>query len=88
MHFNKSFKLRTIAGENLVVQTTSGETDMTKIISLNSSSAWLWRELEGKDFTEEEVVEILLGHYDVSPEQAQKDVSTWIKTLTDNNIIE
>ena len=86
MRISENFKLRNIAGENLVVQVNNTAADMTKVISLNSSSAWLWKQLEGKDFDVDYAVNLLTEHYDVDKEIAQKDVLHWVDVLLENKI--
>ena len=50
MKLNPHFKLRSIAGETIIVP----DTDLTRIISFNFSACLLWKRLSGKDFTLQE----------------------------------
>ncbi len=87
MKINSEYRLRNIAGENIVVRESGNDVNMTKVISLNPSSAWLWRELEEKDFDHASATDLLCGHYDVEREIAERDVERWILTLTEHNVI-
>ncbi len=88
MRIKSNFKLRNIAGENLVVQVNNSELDMTKVISLNSSSVWLWTKLVDRDFCSEDLVQMLVDHYDIDEQTAQRDVNKWIEILAQNGVIE
>lgn len=83
MKIKEGFILRTICGEHVVVGEGLAQVNFNKMLSLNESAAWLWQEVSGKDFSREELVQLLLGRYEVSREQASADVDklvdTWIK---------
>lgn len=51
MKLNPHFKLRSIAGETIIVNQGVPDTDLTRIISFNFSACLLWKRLSGKDFT-------------------------------------
>lgn len=87
MRINSNYKLRQIAGENLVVMTGKEGTDMTRVISLNSSSTWLWKQLEDKNFFEADAVELLMKEYDVIRLKASEDVKAWLDVLIENGIV-
>ena len=54
MKLNPHFKLRSIAGEIIIVNQGVPDTDLTRIISFNFSACLLWKRLSGKDFTLQE----------------------------------
>ena len=76
------FKMRTIAGESVVVGEGMAQINFNKLISLNSSAALLWQSIEGKEFTVEDLCNTLLENYDVSEDVARKDseaiANAWI----------
>lgn len=88
MRIKGNYKVREIAGENLIVEQGKSHADMTKVISLNSSALLLWNELQSDDFTLEEAAHILMEHYGIPKEQALIDVQKWVDKLSDCNIIE
>ncbi len=51
---------------------------MTKVISLNSSARFLYEQLEGKEFTREDVKAVLMDRYEIDPATAEKGAETWI----------
>ena len=83
MKIKEGFILRTICGEHIVVGEGLAQVNFNKMLSLNESAAYLWKEAEGKEFTEEDLVKLLLDKYEVSQEQAAADVekltATWIQ---------
>ncbi len=87
MRIDQNYKLRKIAGENLVVKVKNIDSDMTNVISLNGSSAWLWEQLIDREFSAEDAVELLVGRYEVTQERASEDVARWIDALKNINVI-
>ena len=81
MKLNPHFKLRSIAGETIIVNQGVPDTDLTRIISFNFSACLLWKRLSGKDFT------LLRGSLGVGgilsyfSEQAERDVVIWADAL-------
>ena len=59
MKIKKGFVLRNVCGENIIVAEGKENIDFTKIISMNESSAYLWKNVEGKEFTAEDLCHLL-----------------------------
>ena len=53
MKIKEGFILRTICGEHIVVGEGLAQVNFNKMLSLNESAAYLWKEAEGKEFTQE-----------------------------------
>ena len=88
MKIKSMYKVRQVAGENLVVGQGRLNADMTKVISLNDTAALLWKELAGKDFTCEDAANVLVSTYEIEKEQAIADATKWIEKMQDCGIIE
>ena len=73
MKINQGFELREMCGEHIVIGTGVENIDFSKVISLNESAAWLWKEVEGRDFTPETLAALLVEQYDVDAEVALAD---------------
>lgn len=73
MKIKKGFVLRNVCGENIIVAEGKENIDFTKIISMNESSAYLWKNVEGKEFTAEDLCHLLTSEYDVAEDVALKD---------------
>ena len=87
MKINPIYKVRQIAGENIVTIQGTLNADMTKIISLNETAALLWNEFTGKDFTCEDVADFLVNTYQIGRDQAIADSSRWIEKMQSYGII-
>lgn len=88
MKINPIYKLRSIAGETIVVNQGTAEVNMTRIISLNASARLLYESLANKDFTLEDVAQILSDTYGIPAEVAKKDAQVWVEALQKCGIIE
>ena len=82
MKINKGFELREMCGEHIIIGTGVENIDFSKVISLNETAAWLWREVEGKEFTPESLAALLMEQYDVDEATALADAtalaSQWV----------
>ncbi|HQB19933.1 MAG TPA: PqqD family protein [Bacteroidales bacterium] len=88
MRINNKHKIRDIAGEKVIIIQGEYSTDLTKIVSLNSTSEWLWKEFADKDFEIEDVVRSLTARYKVEAKQAEEDARKWIDKLVAYQLIE
>ena len=67
------FRLRKLGKEHIVVGEGLGQVNFNKMISLNASAAYLWESVEGKDFSVDDLVALLLDRYEVEEEVARRD---------------
>ena len=74
MKIKEGFVLRTICGQNVISGEGSANVNYSSLISLNETAAYLFKELQGKEFTEETAVDLLLDQYEVDRPTAEKDV--------------
>lgn len=88
MKTKKGFKLRTICGENVIVAEGIENIDFSKIISMNESAAYLWQNIEGKEFTEKELVDLLTAEYEVDEATARQDVAIMLQQWTEAGMLE
>ena len=87
MKINSKFKLRKIAGEAIIVNQGVAGADLTRIISLNESSSLLYEELAGKEFSIDDVKNVLKDNYEVDDATAAKDSAAWVEALKQCNVI-
>ncbi len=87
MQINQDFTIQKVGDQYVAVPV--GETSKTfhGMVRLNETGAFLWRALAARDMTEEELVDALLGEYDVSREIAARDVHRIVVTLSENGIL-
>lgn len=87
MKVKEEFILRDIAGMQVLIPIGTTNLRFNGIIYLKSVSVEIWKSLEqGKE--KEEILEILLEQFDVSREEASKDLDAFIKQLKENDLLE
>lgn len=83
MKIKDGFVLREMCGEHIVAGEGIEHINFNKLISLNSTAAFLWNEVIGKEFTAETMAELLIGRYGIDKELALKDserlINAWLE---------
>ena len=82
------FNLRQICGENVIIAEGEENIDFSNIISMNESSAYLWKNIQDKEFSEVELVKLLTEEYDVDEITAKSDGDRLVKSWLNAGIIE
>lgn len=84
MKIVEGFRLRDIMGQATVIGEGVDQVDFNKLITLNESAAYLWKEVEGKEFDQTTLAELLINRYSIDESLAQTDaaaiVDKWIET--------
>ena len=76
MRIKKGFVLREVCGERVIIGEGLGAINFGKMLALNETAAWLWKQAqEMGDFTIEALAERLCEEYDVMPDEAKADVA-------------
>ena len=88
MKAKPGFNLRVVCGENIIVAEGEENIDFSNIISMNESSAYLWQNIQGKEFTHEDLVGLLTQEYEVDEATALKDVKALTELWLQTGIIE
>lgn len=88
MKIKKGFVLREMCGEHIVTGEGLENINFNKLITLNSSAAFLWQEVVGKEFTAEEMAQLLINRYGIDKELAIKDAVNLCNALTDAGVAE
>jgi hypothetical protein len=73
MQIKKGLKIRSIADENVLIMQGQVGADMTKVASFNNTAKWLWDELNGKEFSLDDVTQLLVSHFNVDVAIAEAD---------------
>lgn len=81
MKINPQFKVRTVAGENIVVNFGNLNADKTKIIVLNEVALWLWNKFQAQEFSLADASQALVAEYEIPADQAEADAQKWICEL-------
>ncbi len=89
MKLKKTYQLKQIGEEFVVMNNQATSVDFTQIITLNQSAAWLWKQLEPMEsFDRKTIVQLLLDEYEVDETVAQADADTFIQHLTEHHFID
>ena len=88
MKAKKGFNIRQICGENILVAEGEENIDFSNIISMNETSDYLWNMLKDKDFTVDDMVNLLLEEYEVDRDTAQNDCTALVGSWRQAGIIE
>lgn len=84
MKQKKDFVLRQVCDMSIITAEGMKAIDFSKLVNLNETAAFLWKEAEKQgEFTPESLAAALCKEYEVEDSQAQKDcqniVDSWAK---------
>lgn len=88
MKIKSNYKLRNIAGENIIVRQGTRDVDLTNVISLNKSAKFLYDSFIGKDFELNDVANLLESTFKLSRERAETDAKIWVDSMIECQVIE
>ncbi len=72
----EGFKMRSLGKDYIIMGEGASQVNFNKMISLNSTAAYLWGEVADKGhFSEDDLKELLLRKYDVDEATAAKDAA-------------
>ena len=89
MKLKEGFVLRQVCGENVITGEGLGAINFGKLLALNETAAWLWKEADAQgDFTVDSLADKLCEEYDVTAEQARQDVTAIVKKWQEVEVVE
>ena len=88
MKTRKGYSLRALGNEFILVAEGVEAVDFTRMVSMNGSSAFLWKSVEGKDFDAEMLANLLMEEYGIAHDVAINDVTAMLQTWKSANIVE
>ena len=88
MKFKKEYKVRNIAGENVIIMQGELGSDATRVVALNETLLFLWNRLQGEEFDIDGVVDLLVENYDVQEQTARADAEAWIAKISECGLLE
>ena len=88
MKVKEGFILREIGGQWVLVPDTDADEDKNCIITLTSSAALLWSELEKGVESIDHLANALLGEYDIDYKTALRDARDFVTQLEENDMLE
>ena len=87
MIINEGFELRKVCDENVIVAYGRKNIDFSKVISLNESAAFLWNAVADKEFTCQDLADILCKEYEVDAQTALKDVAQMVASWKELGLV-
>lgn len=88
MKLKDNLTIRKIGDEYMMVSESGSSLDYTRVISLNSSAAYLVQEVQQREFTQEEWVSLLMKKYNVDKNKAAADVQLLIDKLSKEGLFD
>lgn len=88
MKLKENLAVRKIGNEYMMVSESGSGIDYTRVISLNSSAAYLIEKIGHNNFTQNDLVELLINKYGIEREIAKTDVDKLIEKLQKENLLE
>ena len=80
--------LRPLGKDYIVTGEGLARVDFSKVVSLNATAAWLWEQIQERDFTPEDLTNLLTGRYDVDVQTARTDVEKLLASWREAGVIE
>lgn len=87
MRKKNGFNLRSVCGEYIIVAEGKENIDFSKIISMNESAAFLWKNLGNEDFSISDMVNLLTSEYNVNNDTATLDCQKLVEQWRETGII-
>lgn len=87
MKINPIYKVRKVAGENIILLQGKTSEDLTRVVAFNDSALLMWNELTGKEFSLDDAVQVLMDNYEVEESVARADAQKWIDNIRENNLL-
>ena len=87
MKINEGFELRKVCDENVIVAYGRKNIDFSKVISPNESAAFLWNAVVDKEFTCQDLADILCKEYEVDAQTALQDVAQMVASWKELGLV-
>ena len=88
MRIKKGLRIRSVAGEDVLIMQGHVGVNMTKVASFNGTAKWLWDEFCEKEFSLDDIAQSLIARYNIDAVIAKTDASKWIDQLSACNALE
>ena len=80
--------MRDLGSEYVLVAEGHEAVDFSRMVSMNASAAFLWEQVEGKDFDVDTLASLLMEEFDITRETAEQDATKLLQNWKDANLIE
>ncbi len=86
MKTNENYILREIDGENILIPIGEASEHLNGMIHLTPTAAFIWKEVDNSNCLEE-IIQKLMGKYEVTEEIARKDVYGFLTELYKRSMV-
>ena len=87
MKTKRGFRLRELGGDYILIGESAELINFNNLITFNEAAAYLWQNVEGKDFDVETLTQLLLDEYEVSEDVARQDAEATINDWKEVGIV-
>lgn len=87
MRLRSDLILRRLGHESIIVEPGQDMVDMSKVFTFNDTAVFIWERLQGREFTLETVVEMLLENYEVEEDIARRDALALLQTFKEHGLL-
>lgn len=87
MKKNNGFELRSLCGERFLIASGMENIEVNNMVVMNDTAVFLWEAMGDGEFTEDVLVEKLTTEYEVSTEDARKDVEAFVAEMMKAGVI-
>jgi len=87
MKIKSDYVIREVAGTCVAVPTGKASIDFSGMISLNSTGAFLWKQL-AEDKSEQELLSAMLEEYETDEATAKADISEFFNKIKAADLLE
>lgn len=89
MRLKDGLILREVAGQYVIVPTGKRVQEVTNIVYISASAAYLWDYMKDHEFEKDDLVKRVMEHYTgVTEEKAAEDIDKFLNTLSNNSILD
>ena len=88
MRIKEGFELQKRSGQYVVVAKNGSGTGLGNSIVLTETAVFLWNLLKEREVTKTEMLDELIGNFDISTVLALGDIDVFVRTMKENGIIE
>lgn len=87
MKTKKGFRLRELGGDYILIGESAELVNFNNLITFNEAAAYLWQQVEGKEFDVETLTQLLLAEYEVEEAIAREDAQATINDWKEIGIV-
>ena len=87
MKLNGKYKLRKVSDTYVVVKLGGGSLNLSKLITINETGAFIFNKLK-EETTMDELVDAIVAEYDIDEAGARSAAETYVNKLVELDIVE